>query len=52
MLFKSVTVLKSRACQRKPDGKRIEKVLNQRQARTLSQPIRKNTVVTNQSKPG
>ena len=46
------TVLKRRACQRKPAGNRRAKVLNHRHVRTSSHPIRRKMVVANQSKPG
>jgi hypothetical protein len=46
------TVLKRRACQRKPAGKSNENVRNHRQDRTSSQPIKRKILVENQSKPG
>ncbi len=46
------TVLKRRACQRKPAGKSRENVRNHRHDRISSQPIRRKILVENQSKPG
>lgn len=46
------TVLKRRACQRKPAGNSNEKVRNHRHDLTSSQFIRRKIVVENQSKPG
>jgi hypothetical protein len=46
------TVLKRRACQRKPAGKSKENVRNHRHDRISSQPIRRKILVENQSKPG
>ena len=46
------TVLKRRACQRKPAGKSRENVRNHRHDRISSQPIKRKIVAENQSKPG
>jgi hypothetical protein len=55
ILFRKIdwyTVLKRRACQRKPAGKSNENVRNHRHVRISSQPIKRKILVENQSKPG
>jgi hypothetical protein len=46
------TVLKRRACQRKPAGNNNENVRNHRHDRISSQPIKRKILVENQSNPG